>query len=186
MIVLINGSFGVGKTTVAYRLRDALSGSVIYDPEWVGLVLMRLPKWLSFRGSGTDDFQDMAVWRGSVVAGTRLTRAIASGPVIVPMAFSRLDYFSQIIYGIRQFESELKAFCLRASVATIQERLAQRGMRMSGPEAEWVLRRVPECVAAHQDLRFGEAVDTENRSVGEIVDELLKRLSCDNDTPTKS
>jgi hypothetical protein len=183
MIVLINGSFGVGKTTVAYGLRDALSGSVVYDPEWVGFMLMRLPDWLSVRGSGTDDFQDLAMWRRSVVAGTRLARAVASGPVIVPMAFTRLDYFTEIISGIRQFEPLVKAYCLRASVSTIQRRLAQRGTPDIGLHSEWMLRRVPECVAAHEDARFGEAVDTEGRGAGQVVDDLLERLSCQNDTP---
>jgi broad-specificity NMP kinase len=41
MIVVINGSFGVGKTTVAKLIRRSLPGSAIYDPEWVGFVLRR-------------------------------------------------------------------------------------------------------------------------------------------------
>jgi deoxyadenosine/deoxycytidine kinase len=36
MIVVINGSFGVGKTTVAKLLRKAFPGSVVYDPERTG------------------------------------------------------------------------------------------------------------------------------------------------------
>ncbi len=38
MIVMINGSFGVGESTVAKLLRKALAGSVVYDPEWAGRV----------------------------------------------------------------------------------------------------------------------------------------------------
>ena len=60
MIVIINGSFGVGKTTVARLLRSALSGSVIYDPEWAGSALVRLPAWVRLQGAGTDDFQNIA------------------------------------------------------------------------------------------------------------------------------
>ena len=58
MILIINGAFGVGKTTVAALLHRALPGSMIYDPERVGSVLMRLPSWIHLRGRGTDDFQD--------------------------------------------------------------------------------------------------------------------------------
>lgn len=176
MIVLINGSFGVGKTTVASLLRAALLGSVVYDPEWAGLLLMRLPSWLRLRGAGTDDFQDLALWRRSVVAGTRVARAVASGPVIVPMAFTRLDYLTEIVSGMRQFEPAVKVFCLRASETTIRRRLDQRGTSMTGPQGEWIARRVAECVGAHEDPRFGEAVETENRDASQVVNDFLERL----------
>jgi predicted kinase len=55
MVILINGSFGVGKTTVARLLRDALPGSVIYDPEWAGFVLRRRPR-RGRRSRASDDF----------------------------------------------------------------------------------------------------------------------------------
>jgi hypothetical protein len=72
MVVLLNGSFGVGKTTVARLLRSSWAGSVVYDPEWCGLALMRLPR--SVTGGRADDFQDMALWRKSVISGARLFR----------------------------------------------------------------------------------------------------------------
>src|SRR5215471_14082222 len=112
MIVLINGSFGVGKTTIAKLLRDSLPGSAIYDPELVGFVLRRLPKWIKLEGAGSEDYQDIVLWRRSAVAGVRLFRFFASGPVIVPMAFSRRDYFDEIIEGIESLDSELRVFCL--------------------------------------------------------------------------
>src|SRR5438034_7332264 len=43
MFVLINGAFGIGKSTVARELRSLLPGAVIFDPEWVGLALQRMP-----------------------------------------------------------------------------------------------------------------------------------------------
>ncbi|MEY4582409.1 MAG: hypothetical protein RL701_7112, partial [Pseudomonadota bacterium] len=68
-VILINGSFGVGKTTVARVLRRLLPGSRIYDPEQLGFVLQRLARWLPLRGRGTDDFQDLVLWRRSVAFG---------------------------------------------------------------------------------------------------------------------
>src|SRR5215510_9250810 len=96
MIVMINGAFGVGKSTVAALLRDALPGSKIYDPERVGFVLRRLPGWIRLRGSGTGDYQDIDLWRRSVVAGVRLVRCISPGPVIVPMTFTHRPHFDEI------------------------------------------------------------------------------------------
>ena len=84
MILMINGSFGVGKTTIAKLLRGSLPGSAIYDPEWIGFFFRRLPKWIKLNGSGSDDYQDIALWRRSTVAGVRLFRLFVPGPVIVP------------------------------------------------------------------------------------------------------
>jgi hypothetical protein len=51
MIVWINGAFGVGKTT-AGLLTKRLDGAKVFDPEYVGHMLM------PFVESPTGDFQD--------------------------------------------------------------------------------------------------------------------------------
>lgn len=175
MVILINGSFGVGKTTVARLLRDTLRGSVIYDPEWVGFVLQRLPG--RGRRRASDDFQDIRLWRKSAVAGVRLFRAFASGPVIMPMTFTHRAWFDEVVAGIRRFEPELRIFLLRASLETVKRRLAGRGTAVEGPGAEWMARRIAECAAAHLDPHFGQPVDTETRSAGEVAAEIVRRLA---------
>jgi len=176
VIVMINGSFGVGKTTIAKLLRSRLPGSVIYDPEWSGFVLRRLPKWIKLKGSGSDDYQDIALWRRSAVAGVRLFRLFASGPVIVPMAFSRRDYFDEVVRGIEPLDSELRMFCLKASLATVKKRLVERGTEIEGAGTEWIACRIIECAEAHRDSNFGEPVDTEGRSAREVAEEIIRRL----------
>jgi hypothetical protein len=177
MVVLINGSFGIGKTTIAKLLRDALPGSAIYDPELIGFVLMRTGKLLRLAGSGTDDFQDMRVWRRSVGAGTRLIGRIASGPVIVPMTFTSRDYFDEVLSDLSSRGTAPRAFCLRASLGTIEERLEKRKLDPNGREKLWITRRIRECVEAHRDSYFGEPVDTENRSAQEVAYDILLRLN---------
>ncbi len=176
MIVMINGSFGVGKTTIARLLRGSLPGSAICDPEWVGFVLRRLPKWIKLKGAGSDDYQDLALWRRSAIAGVRLFRLFASGPVIVPMAFSRRDYFDEVVRGIGSLDSELRVFCLKASLATVKKRLVERGTEVEGPGAEWISRRIIECVKAHHDPHFGEPVETEGRAAREVAEDIIRRL----------
>jgi hypothetical protein len=176
MIVIINGSFGVGKTTIAKLLRRSLPGSAIYDPEWVGFVLKRLPKWIKLKGADSDDYQDIVLWRRSAIRGVRLLRFIVSGPVIVPMAFSRRDYFDEVIAGIAPFDPELRVFCLKASLETLKKRLVESGTRIEGPGTEWIARRILECKEAHTDTHFGEPVDTENRSSDEVAEDLINKL----------
>lgn len=36
MIIMINGAFGVGKTTTAEALHKKMENSMIYDPEMIG------------------------------------------------------------------------------------------------------------------------------------------------------
>ena len=176
MVVLINGSFGIGKTTTAKLLRDALPGSAIYGPELVGLVLMRVGKLFRLTGAGTGDFQDMPLWRRSVAAGTRWLGRFISGPVIVPMTFSHRNYFDEIVSDLRGRGLEPAVFCLRASLLTIEKRLERRNLDPDGREAIWLARRVRECVEAHRDDYFGEPVDTEDRSALEVTDEILRRI----------
>lgn len=176
MIVLINGSFGVGKTTIAKLLRKSLPGSAIYDPEWIGFVLRRLPKWIKLNGAGSDDYQDIVLWRRSAVAGVRLFRLFASGPIIVPMAFSRRDYFDEIITGIERFDSDLRVYCLKAGLATVKKRLVGRGTKVEGPGAEWIARRIIECMEAHNDPYFGVFVNTEGRSARDVAEEIISEL----------
>ena len=88
MVVFINGSFGIGKTTVCHLLAAQLPGGIVFNPEPMGVVLMHLA---ALGRRPQDDFQDLAAWRW---LGTRAIR-IAHGlrrTVIVPMAFTNLEY----------------------------------------------------------------------------------------------
>jgi hypothetical protein len=177
VILIINGAFGVGKTTVAGLIHRAVPGSLVYDPELTGWALKRLSRWIPMRGAGTDDFQDIELWRKSTVAGARLVRAVARGPVVVPMAFSRRDYFDEVVAGISVLDPTVRVFCLRAGMPTILGRLAMRGDDVSGGGNEWVVRNARACVAAHEDEHFGEPIDAEQRSAREVAQEILDRLA---------
>ena len=57
MYVLLNGSFGVGKSHVARELRRSLPDSAIADPEWIGVLLQ------CGAGRHRSDFQHDPLWR---------------------------------------------------------------------------------------------------------------------------
>ena len=179
---MLNGAFGVGKTTVADLIRRAVPGSLVYNPELVGWALQRLPRWIHLHGAGTDDFQDIELWRKSAVAGVRLARVVVRGPIIVPMAFSRRDYFDEVVAGMSGLDSTVRVLCLRAGMPAILERLAMRGDDVSG--SEWVLRKARACVAAHEDEHFGEPIDAEQRSAWEVAQEILDHLGLPYSPPS--
>lgn len=174
MILFINGSFGIGKTTVGRILRQRLAGSVLYNPEWTGSVLMRLP--IKFQGSGTDDFQDIDLWRKSVVRGIKIFRIFARETVIVPMAFYRKDYLDEVVGEIHKFDNEVRVFCLKASFKTILKRLEKLGKKIESGEDNWSIRKANECIEYHKDGAFGEAIITDELNAVEVADEILKRL----------
>ena len=176
MIIVINGSFGIGKSTVARLLRRRVPRSLVYNPEWAGSILMRLPRWIKLRGAGTDDFQDIEMWRRSVIAGVRLFQAVASGAVIVPMAFSRREYFDEVVAGLKSLDPNVRVFCLRADMATILERLDVRRRHGRPRAVSWSVRKARVCVASHADEHFGEPVNTVQASASQVAKAILQRL----------
>ncbi|HVE58093.1 MAG TPA: hypothetical protein VNB22_14775 [Pyrinomonadaceae bacterium] len=174
MILFLNGAFGVGKTTVGHILRKRLTGSLLYNPEWTGSVLMRIP--FNFQGSGTDDFQDIELWRKSVVGGIKFFRFFARKTLIVPMAFYRKDYFNEIVGDIRKFDNQLRIFCLTASFENILKRLEKRGEKIETGEDNWTIRKAKLCIESHEDESFGERINTNGKNAATVADEILTRL----------
>ena len=64
MIIMINGSFGVGKTTVANKLIESLDNFMLFDPEEIGFMLRHvIADEIKKDGERTDNFQDFEMWR---------------------------------------------------------------------------------------------------------------------------
>ncbi|EFD4402670.1 tunicamycin resistance protein [Escherichia coli] len=83
MIIWINGPFGAGKTTLAKRLRDRRSKSLIFDPEEIGFVVKET---VPMPASG--DYQDLPLWRGLTIAAVREIRRNYSQDIIIPMTLN--------------------------------------------------------------------------------------------------
>jgi hypothetical protein len=172
MVILLNGAFGIGKTTVARLVSKRLPRCALFDPELPGIVLQR-----AFRLAGrpVDDFQDLALWRRLVVLGVRATTTVRRN-VVVPMAFSNLSYLEEIKAGIEQFESRVLHFCLVAPLEVVHERLRLRGFAGGDCDRNWQLRRAAECCAVHADPIFGERLSTLGLTAGQVADRLLARI----------
>jgi predicted kinase len=173
---LLNGSFGVGKTTTAAALRRRLPGSTTYDPETLGSIFQRLPSWVPLGGQRTDDFQDLRLWRQLTIRAISIATRVSRGPVLVPMTFSRHEYFDEVVAGLSQRGVSVVVFCLQASLDTVRQRLAARGTPLEGQGSQWIRRRVVECAAIFQGHRFGTPVDTESRTVDDVADAIIASL----------
>jgi predicted kinase len=170
VIVLLNGAFGIGKTTVARALVWQLRRAVLVDPEPIGVALQRLGRLVRRR---TDDFQDLGLWRRGTVAAIRAARLIYPN-VVVPMAFSNIEYLEEIRRACMRFENSVMHFCLVAPVDVVNERLTRRILRPA--DQAWQLRRAAECCAVHSDPRFATQVNA-TRSVADIVKEIRAAIA---------
>ena len=170
MVVLLNGAFGIGKTTVARLLVRRLRRAILFNPEIIGSGMQR-----TLRAVGRDvyDFQDLPSWRGLTVTGVRMTRAFFPN-VIVPMAFSNVAYLDEVRGGIGRFEPEVFHFCLRAPVEVVHERLRRRGPDRGDPH--WPYERAAECCAVHGGEEFATHIDASERGPEEIAEEILERV----------
>ena len=94
MILMINGPFGVGKTSAAARLTKALPNAMLYDPEEVGYMLCNIVmEEVMHDSERTQDFQDLNLWRQLVVeVAGRLVKEY-DRDLIVPMTLCNPDYF---------------------------------------------------------------------------------------------
>jgi chloramphenicol 3-O-phosphotransferase len=172
MIIFLNGAFGIGKTTVARAVQRRLPSTLVYDPERIGYILQRLPRWVT--GHRTDDYQDLPLWRSLTSRGVWASRLVQPH-VIVPMAFSNVAYLREISQHVEAFEPRVRHVCLTAPLDVVQERLRQRG---ADPTTHaWQYRRAAECCEAHQHPEFGEHIPTARRPADEIAQDIISRLA---------
>jgi adenylate kinase family enzyme len=174
MIIMINGAFGAGKTTVASELLTKIENSMLYDPEVVGYMLrhiisddMKLPE------ERTDNFQDLVPWKILVVQVAEQLKKQYGKNLIVPMTIYNEEYFQYIKTGFQEIDHRTYHFCLNANEATIHERLRKRGEE----EGNWCFRQTRKCVEAFNSGQFGKYIETDNIDVNTVVDLILQDIS---------
>jgi chloramphenicol 3-O-phosphotransferase len=160
VIVLLNGAFGIGKTTVA---REVVKRAL-------GIPLQHAARVL---GRAAPDFQDLPAWRSLTVQGLRVAR-LGWRVIVVPMAISNANYLAELRSGISQFEPRLLHFCLMAPVEVVHDRLRARGA--NPVEQSWQFRRAAECCAVHGRDVFATHVDAARSSPQQLATELLARM----------
>ena len=116
MIIWINGTFGVGKTTTANALLKGSSWR-LFDPEHVGFLLAGNLRDLEF-----DDFQDLPPWRELVPAvADEIYRFTGPEGMVAVQTVLVADYWDELvrgspIAGSQSFTSSSTA-TMRSSVA---------------------------------------------------------------------
>lgn len=172
MIIMINGPFGVGKTSVASALREKLTDFMIFDPEEIGFMLRNIvTDDVKHPSEKTGDFQDIILWKELTAHVAEKLISTYNKSLIIPMTVHNTEYFKYIINEFKKFDS-VRHFCLLAQRKTIEERLSARGEQYGS----WAFTQIDKCLKSFENNKdlFNKILYTDNLSVSEICDCILE------------
>jgi hypothetical protein len=164
MLLWLNGPFGGGKTQTAHELQRRLAGSIVCDPEHLGIGLHRMmPRPL--RGN----YQDIPAWRQGT--GQVLGRLLGQhdGDVIVPMTVIEPAYLQEILGPLRANGHQVRHYSLLATRAAILRRL-RRGRSLPLHRDTFAEGMLDQCLdrLGHDD--FAEHIRTDDLTIAQVAD----------------
>lgn len=164
MILWLNGTHGVGKTTTARLLQPLVADSHVLDAEKVGEVLMDVRPPLPDHG----DFQHWPPWRPLVVETARRLLDHVGGVLLMPMTVLVEGYWREMQEGFAQHGIPVRHLLLHADGPTLRRRIAEDAVM--GPSDFRISRVAPYAEAFEGWLgRDAEVVDTTTRSAPEVA-----------------
>lgn len=169
---MLNGTFGVGKTSVAQVLARILPNATLFDPEEVGKMVRRVTHEVRFGAEASDDFQDIALWRSLTVATAAGLVERYGRDLVVPMTLVNPAYLEEIRIGLSEVSEPLHHFCLTAPLEVIQHRLSERG----DPPGSWPWQRTLAYHSRFEDEHYRIHVSTENRTPQEVAEHILSLI----------
>ncbi|MBQ0989564.1 AAA family ATPase [Micromonospora sp. H61] len=119
MIVWLNGTHGVGKTTTSALVQHLIPDSRVFDAEKVGETLMDITPGLP----ATDNFQHWPPWRQLVVETARRVLDYTGGTLVMPMTVLVEQYWREISTGLAQHAIPVRHFVLHADEDTLRGRI---------------------------------------------------------------
>ena len=172
MIIMLNGSFGVGKSSVANELKGIVPNSMIYNPEIIGTALRHLTNGIRSPHEQTGDFQDIKLWPTLTVITAKYLFRLFRRSLIVPMTLANPEYLKTIRDGLAAISPPLYHFCLVASLETIQHRLQSRE-----EDTSWSWKKAQEYVPLFGDPQYSVHIDTDSITVAQVVDRIEKYIA---------
>jgi hypothetical protein len=127
VIVWLNGTHGVGKTTTSSLVQQLLADSRVFDAEKVGETLMDIRPGLP----QTDNFQHWPPWRPLVVETARRILDFTGGTLVMPMTVLVEQYWREISDGLAEHAIPVRHFVLHADQDTLRRRI--EGDTVLGP-----------------------------------------------------
>jgi len=165
MLLWINGPFGGGKTHTSHEIQRRLPGSVVCDPEHLGIGLRRMmPRHL--RGN----YQDIPAWRQGTFEVLDRVLGSHDGDVIVPMTVIEPAYLGEILGPLRANGHQVRHYSLLAERATVLRRLRGRSLPLQHDTfAEGMLN---QCLDRLSQDDFAEHIRTDELTIAQAADHI--------------
>lgn len=169
-IIWLNGTFGVGKTTLANQLNHKIEDSIIFDPETVGAVITKvIPKRLQ-----PNNFQDLIIWRIATYYLLKIRYTFHRGIIIVPMTICNPVYYDEIIGKLLDNNIIVDHFILCASNKTIIERLSKRELS-DGTDESFAREMLIDCSHSLETQIPGIKIVTTNASTDALASYIINK-----------
>lgn len=169
MIVWLNGTFGVGKTTTSELLAKALPAARVFDAENVGALLAPI-----LAGVPCADFQEWVPWRGLVVETAARVLDYVGGTLVVPQTVLVEGYWDEITAGLGARGIPVAHFVLHAERESLVRRIETDGQVSDSP---WRLGHLDAYEQALPWLRErGTLVETDRLSPKQVAATILAQL----------
>jgi RNase adaptor protein for sRNA GlmZ degradation len=143
MMIWINGTFGVGKTTAGKALVEAQPTLRLFDPEAVGYMLMH-----SLKDQVFNDFQDLPAWRALVPATAFEIRRQTGQHLVAVQAVLRQDYWEELRASFRGLSDQVVHVVLDANEVALRNRIEKDQVELSG--RQWRLDHIERYAAARE------------------------------------
>ncbi|MEU2421188.1 AAA family ATPase [Streptomyces sp. NPDC007851] len=176
MIIWLNGTFGVGKTTTSKKLAAALPDARVFDSETVGFMLRPvLGPIIPVR-----DFQDWRPWRHLVVETAAQLLDYVGGTLVIPQSVLVEEYWDELHSGLHKAGIPVRHFALHAAHDTLVQRIETDTVETGA--RQW---RLDHLADYRQNLpwlrRRAQVVDTTNSTPAEVA-----ALICATVTPPEA
>jgi hypothetical protein len=154
MIIWLNGTFGVGKTTTSKELAALVPDARVFDSEQVGCMLGHV-----LGSVQVNDFQEWRPWRTLVVQTASHVLDYVGGVLVVPQSVLVEQYWTEISTGLAEEGIPVRHFVLHADRDTLIQRIEADAVE--GEASTWRM----DHLAAYQEARAwlsreAEIVDT--------------------------
>lgn len=169
MIVWLNGTHGVGKTTTSALVQKLIPDSRVLDAEKVGETLMNIKPGLP----STDNFQHWAPWRPLVVETAYRVLDYTGGTLVMPMTVLVERYWDEIRSGLAEHAIPVRHFVLHAEQDTLRKRIEDD--TVLGPSTFRLEYLQPYAEAARTWLhRAAEVIDTTHLTAAQAAQRIAE------------
>ncbi len=169
MIVLINGTYGVGKSTVAQSIQDKIPNVEILESDFYYLQMIEKDYNLAFGGTTPQNNMNF-LSRFKKVVFDLMEDDNFNKITIVVMAITRDECNKEILEPLAEKCPDFYHFILTANRDTIIERINKQEKR----DKAWAISFLNSNIKYLEDnFEHVPRINTENKEISEIADEII-------------